>query len=88
MFCPGPHSILSSHGCLLAASALVPFNCLTRVRKIAAVAWEREQGSCSKEGADVKWLQERVTLEEIPFSLKSNTPYDLTKKHSVSSALT
>ena len=39
-------SILSSHGCLLAVSALVAFNCSTCAREIAADAWEREQGSC------------------------------------------
>ena len=41
-----------------------------------------------KEGIDAKQPQERATLEEIPFPLKSNTPYDLTEKYLVSLALT
>ena len=65
------------------------FNYSTRAQKIAADALgERARLLLTKEGTDVKLLQERATLEEIPFSLKSNTPYDLPEKHSVLSTLT
>ena len=42
----------------------------------------------TRDGTVAKQLQERATWEENPFPLKSNTPYNLTDKHSVSLALT
>ena len=57
-------SSLSSHGCLLAASALVGFNCSICALEIVADAWEREQVFAlllTKEGKVAKWSQERMT---------------------------
>ena len=63
-------SNLSSPGCLLVESALVAFNCSTCARKIAADAWEREQGSCLLKKVQLQSSRERGRPgKETPFPL-------------------
>ena len=66
----------------------VALNFSTCTCEISGNAWEIEQSCCFLKRVQCKAPAKEVDLDEIPFSLKSNTLYDITKKHSVSSLLT